>query len=235
MTRRLRRGLSLLDVAITVSILLVITTMTAVSMRNAIRLNEAMKAQDMTLRGPLMKIRRELQLAFLTPDITAAERYQTVFVGRNEDPDRLWFATRGHQRKYRDSRESDQAEITLWAESMPRREGYPSDGYVLYHRESPRVDHEPDEGGVIHPMAYNVRSFDLRYLDPRTNEWREEWDTRTADMPNILPRAVELSMVVLTPDPKNRGEFIEKPFKTTIPLEFAQPMVQQAGGAGFGQ
>ena len=235
MIRRTRRGMSLIDVVISIAILLVLSTFSAIAIANGIQLNSAMKSQDRYLRAPILRMRRELQLAFLTTDLTAAETYQTVFVGENSDPDRLWFATRAHQRLYRDARESDQAEITIWADAMPRTEVYDDEGYVIYHREAPVIDEEPGKGGVVHPIAYNVRSFDLRYLDGRTNEWTAEWATRRADTPNILPRAVEIAMVVLYPDPRKPGDWLEKPHKTTVVLEFADPVVQKAGGQDFGQ
>ena len=113
--RRVRRGLSLFDTMISIAILLVISTFTVQAMGNSVRLNNLLKNQDRTLRAPMSLLRRELQLSFLTEDITAKETYETVFVGEDQDPDVLWFATRAHQRRYRDARESDQAEITLFA------------------------------------------------------------------------------------------------------------------------
>ena len=234
-TRRARRGLSILDVMVSVGIVLMLALFAAVAIQNAAKLNEVMKNQDRAFRTPLLTVRRQLQLAFLTPSITAAERYRTVFVGTDGEPDSLWFTTRGHQRRYRDSRESDQAEITIWGERMPRIEGLSSEGLVLYHRLSPIVDHEPDEGGVIQPIAYNVKSFNLRYLDGRVNEWRDEWDSRSGDMPNMLPRAVEITMILLVPDPKRRDRFVERPVQTVVPLELAEPMVQQAANQDFGR
>ncbi len=236
--RRTRHGLSLIEMVLTIAVLLVISVMTVQSVVNAVNLNKAVKLTDSTLRAPMNILRRELQLAFLadnTPGNLDPERYQTVFVGEDSDPDQLWFATRAHQRRYRDARESDQAEITLFAERMPRIDGVSPEGSVLYHRESPFVDHEPDEGGVVLPLAYNVESFNLRYLDGTVNEWKDEWDSRKAEFLNRLPRAVEVSMVLLVPDPKDPDRMIEKPHTTQILLEFSQPIVQQAGGQGFGQ
>jgi len=233
--RRARRGLTLIDTLISVAILLVISTFTVQAMRNTVRLNNLLKQQDRTLRAPMALLRRELQLAFLTEDITAKETYETVFVGEDQDPDILWFNTRAHQRRYRDARESDQAEITLFAERMPRIDGIPDEGLILYQRESPRVDGEPGEGGDVTPIAYNVKEFNLRYLDGNVNEWKDEWDSRKAEFANRLPRAVELSMILYVPDPREPGRFLEKPSKTTVVLEFAKPMVQQGGGQGFGQ
>ncbi|TVQ92900.1 MAG: hypothetical protein EA397_05815 [Deltaproteobacteria bacterium] len=234
-SRRQRRGLSILDVMISVGILMMLSTFTVVAMQNASRLNRLMKDQDTTFRTPMNMVQRQLQLAFLTEHITAAERYRTVFVGKDGDPDSLWFATRGHQRRYRDSRESDQAEITLWAERMPRIDGMQTDGLVLYQRLSSIVNHEPDIGGTVQPIAYNVKSFNLRFLDGRLNEWRDEWDSRGADAPNMLPRAVEIGIVFLQVDPKRPGRFLERPYKNTVSLEFAQPMVQQRANQGFGR
>lgn len=233
--RRARRGLTLFDTLISIAILLVISTMTVQMMRNSVKLNNALKNSDRTLRAPMALLRRELQLAFLTQDITAAETYQTVFVAEDGNPDTLWFSTRAHQRRYRDARESDQAEITLWAERMPRMDGMSNEGLVLYQRESPKVDGEPGEGGVVTPIAYNVESFNLRYLDGQVNEWKDDWDTRKAEFVNRLPRAVEISMILLVPDPKRADRMKEKPTKTTVVLQFANPIVQQAGGQGFGQ
>lgn len=234
-SRRHRRGLSILDVMISVGILLMLSIFTVVSIQNATKMNTTLKAQDRSFRTPMQLIRRQIQLAFLTESITAAERYRTVFVGKDGDPDTLWFATRGHQRRFRDSRESDQAEITIWAERMPRIDGFESEGNILYYRLSTIIDHEPAEGGTVTPLAYNVKTFNLRYLDGRVNVWRDEWDSRSADAPNMLPRAVELTMVMLVPDPKRKGRFVERPLRTTISLAFAEPMVQQRANQDFGR
>jgi len=235
MSRRTRTGLSLVDTLIAVAILMIISVFTVTSMQNSVTLNAAMKRGDGFLRAPMLKLRRDMQLAYLTETITAAETYRTVFVGEDTDPDQLWFATRAHQRRYRDARESDQAEITLWAERMPRVEGMEDEGLVLYLREAPRVDEEPGEGGTVMPIAYNVKDFNLRYLDGRINEWSDTWDTRSADHANRLPRAVEISMIVMIPPARVGDDWTEKPQKTTVLLQFAEPAVQQAVGQEFGR
>jgi len=168
--RRQRKGMTLVDTLIAVSILMVISVFTVTAMSNAVALNTTMKRSDGVLRAPMTKLRRDIQLAYLTETITAAETYRTVFVGEDGDPDRVWFATRAHQRRYRDARESDQAEITIWAENMPRVDGLEDEGLVVYLREAPRVDEEPGEGGIVLPIAYNVKEFNLRYLDGRLND-----------------------------------------------------------------
>jgi hypothetical protein len=222
----------LTDVIISIAILVVLASIGMWAIHNAVKLNAMFQQRDAAVRVVASKIRRQISLAFLTPNLTAIESYKTVFVGKNKDPDQLFFASQAHRRLYWDSRESDQTEITIWAEPMPDR----SPGHVLYHRESERIDEEPDQDGVIQPLAYNVKTVNFRFLDGVTNEWKEEWDSLGVDQLNRLPRAVELSIVYLLPDPKEPGEWVERPQKTTIPLQHADPIVQNGlNTSGFGR
>ncbi len=198
------------------------------SLISAVEVRETLGLNDDSARWArvtISRFRRELQHAFLTEHVESINQYRTVFVGLNEDPDRLYFSTQSHQRLYRDTRESDQTEITIWAEQSPDGRGY-----TLYHREAPRIDEEPDEGGTIYPIAYNVRSFNLRYLDNKTNEWTDEWDSRSSDYSERLPRAVELSMVLLAPDPDDPKDSIEVPYLATVLIQKARPVTRKAWG-----
>ncbi len=215
--------MTLLEVMVAVVVVVVMSMIVAESLRNSIEFNELLTERDSTSRQArvaLSRIKREIQLAFLTPHQQAAENFVTVFVGLDRDPDELYFATLAHRRIYRDTRECDQAEITLWTEDAPKEKG---EGYVLYHRESPRIDERPSEDGVIYPLAYNVRSLNLRYLDQNSNEWQEEWDTRKSETLYRLPRAVEVALVLITKGPD--GELVDVPFLTTILLQFAPRLV----------
>ena len=232
MIRRSRRGMTLMDVVISVAILLVLTTTCTWALRNSMTINSLFEKRVSVVRNVAPMMRRQIQLAYLTANVEAINRYKTVFNGKNNDPDALIFTSQSHRRMYWNSRESDQAEISIWAEPMP--DG--SEGYVVYHREAPWIDEEPDKGGVIQPLAYNVKSLDFRYLDGRINEWTEEWDSLKTETLNRLPRAVELSIVYLIPDPKQEGEWLERPQKTTVALQHAAPIVRSpADGNGFGQ
>ncbi len=131
-TRRARRGLSILDVMVSVGIVLMLALFAAVAIQNAAKLNEVMKNQDRAFRTPLLTVRRQLQLAFLTPSITAAERYRTVFVGTDGEPDSLWFTTRGHQRRYRHGHYQQHAAGAAFS----RRSGGIDQGYLWRHHQN---------------------------------------------------------------------------------------------------
>lgn len=228
----MRRGFTLLEIIVSLAVLSVIATLAFSAIAGAIGVRDTMEAQDalnQSARIAMGKIRRDLQLAYLTPNVTAVNTYRTIFVARDESPDRIWFATLSHQRLHRDSRESDQTEITLWTEPDPTR----PDAQVLLRREAPRIDQDPVLGGAILPLAYGVTRFDLRFLDPTTNEWREDWDTTGTETPNRLPRAVQVLLELLGPGAEE-GELVPYPYATTVVLEFGPPLKKSLFSAGGG-
>jgi len=230
----MKRSMTLVEVVIALGIMGMIASMTWMAINGSIRAREILGEMDGVQRGArisLGKITRELELAYLTPNTTAVNTYQTVFVGVDEDPiDQLWFASLSHQRLYRGSREADQTEITLWGEDAPE-----GDHYVLLHRESQRIDNFPDKDGVILPLAYNVSSMDLKYLDGRSGEWLDEWDSLSAEQAGRLPRAVRIALVLMGPDPDDDESMVEYPYATTVMLQFAEPISRSLfakGGQG---
>lgn len=222
--------MTILELMVSITILLSMTMVVYMTLSESIEFNTLLGKRDTTTRSAratLQKLRRELQVAYLTPARNTPNTIQTVFVGMDDEPDKLYFSTLAHQRLYMNSREADQAEITVWAESSPRELG---EGYILYHRESERVDEEPGEGGRVHPLAYNVRSFNVRYLDPQTNEWRDEWDTRGPDTPYRLPRAMEIGLVLIAEDPDDEDRTIDVPFLSRFTLAYGQVLMQDFVG-----
>lgn len=223
MIARSRRGMSLLEVMVAIFLIVFMSFTAFVLLDSSIETREVLGERDEVTRSArvvLGKLRREIQLAFLTAHPQAINTYETVFVGTDDNPDRLTFTSLSHQRLYKDSRESDQTELTWWVDDAG------SQRQALFHREAARVDEEPDKGGVIYPLAYNVRTFDVRYLDSRTNEWTDTWDTRTVDQANRLPRAVQIGLVLILEEDDGRGtREIDIPVVTTVVLEYAEPLV----------
>lgn len=223
-TRKLR-GFTLIEVVISVGILAVIATISFLSISSAVKNQEILETDDATnqaARIAMSTLKRDLSLAWLTPNVTSVNTYRTLFVGQNGDPDRIWFATLAHHRKVRNSREGDQTEITYWLEDDPDVSG----ASVLLRREAPRIDHEPEKDGVIYPLSYRVKDFNLRYMNSDTSEWVDEWDSTGADHPNTLPRAIQVSLSLLTPDPDDPEDYVTRTFATTVTLLFGKPLVR---------
>jgi hypothetical protein len=223
--------MTLIELMVAIGIVVIMAGIGWASVGDAVEMNEVLAQGDATSRSArvaLGRLRRELQLAYLSPyqqgNQLGTQAVQTIFVGQDDDPDTLYFASLGHQRLYRNTYECDQTEITVWGERAPRDKG---PGDILFHREAERIDQFPDEDGRIWPLAYNVRTFNARYLDGRTFEWVDEWDSRNAEYTGRLPRAVQLGLVLLNVDPDDEDEVIEVPFLTTVPLEYAEPVVSK--------
>jgi prepilin-type N-terminal cleavage/methylation domain-containing protein len=229
----LRAGFTLLEVLVALGILVLIGAIAWEAMASGLMLREYMEGEDEVTRSArvaLDRIEREIGLAFLTPNKNSVNTYQTVFVGKDDaDTDQVWFATKSHRRRYADSRECDQAEITLWTEDDPDHRGRE----VLLHRESQRIDHEPDKDGAIQPLVRNITRFDLRYLDPTTNEWTDDWDTTGAEQPGRLPRVVEVVLTIMAPDPDEPGEEVPRSFVRTVFVE-TSPAIRKSALSGSG-
>ena len=221
----MRRGFTLIEVMVALGIMAVIAMITFGVLAGTLNTRDYLDESDLvdrSARVALGRITHELQLAFLTENVTAVNTYRTVFIGKdNNDTDEVWFASMSHHRTLRDSRECDQAEITIWTEPDPNGEG---GDLVLLHRESERVDHEPDKNGVVLPLATGLKRFNLRYLDPTTNQWKDDWDTTGVDTANRLPRAIEVTLVLEGPDPEDEDRRIDHPYITTVLVERASRM-----------
>lgn len=220
----MKKGFTLLEVLVAVAILVGIGTMTYMTMANTIRARDFLAENDTvqkSVRVSMERLGQELRLAYLTTNTSAVNTYRTVFVAVNNDPvDQLWFASLSHKRLYKNSRECDQTEITIWGEDDPNN----NNTQVILHREGARIDNEPGKGGVVLPLAYNVKSLDMRFLDTETGEWLEEWSTEGVDQSGRLPRAVKLVLKISAPDPDDESDITDHTFVTTILLEYAKAM-----------
>ena len=226
MNLRSRRGLTLIEIIVALGIMALIGSISAGTLSSSIDALDAIEEAEgstRTARIAMRRITRAIELAYLTENRAAVNTYQTVFVGKDDgDEDQVWFASLGHHRKIRDSRECDQTEITLFTDEDPDN----SDTKVLFMREAPRIDQYPDKDGRPMPLARGVSRFDLRYLDGTTGEWTDEWDTNGAETPNRLPRAVQIVLELVSKDPNgDEDDTIVTPYVQTVMLAMSD--VQQ--------
>jgi len=216
----LRRGFTLLEVVVSMGILALIGAITFETIASALDTRDVLEVEDQanqSARVALDRLRRDLRLAYLTTSTTAVNTYVTEFVGKSNDPDSLWFTTLSHHRMYRESRECDQTEVTYWTEDDPTMSG----AKVLLRREAPRIDNEPEKGGLIAPIAYHLKEVNYRYINPKTNTWLDEWDSTGVDQANMLPRAVQIALVFLVQDADDPSKIVERPYATTVILHYA--------------
>jgi general secretion pathway protein J len=218
-----RKAFTLLEVVVALGIMGLIGLITFETIASALDTREVLEEEDrsnQSARVALDRLRRDLRVAYLTTNTSAVNTYRTQFIGKNNNPDELWFTTLSHHRLFRESRECDQTEITYWTEDDPTMPG----AKVLLRREAPRIDNEPEMGGLIAPLAYNLKEVEFRYINPKTNEWVEDWDSTGVDYANKLPRAVQIALVFLVADPDDPEKLVERPYATTVILYYGDKL-----------
>lgn len=237
--RAAQRGLTLLEVLVSVGILAMVGTLVYGALDGMQRSRVGIeRVGDRYHQGrqALARVSRELQSAFLSLhvplQITTAVR-TTVFIGTDSGTsDRVDFTSFSHRRLSRNLHESDQNELSYFMGRDPDR----SDKYDLLRREQREIDTDPTHGGVVNVLCEDVTSIDFSYLDQTSGMWVESWDSTQAGSAaqyNHVPLQVKIKLVL-------RGGEADKPIKlmtkvTTgmqIPLNFAIPRQQSTTTGG---
>jgi general secretion pathway protein J len=200
MKRALSRGMTLLEVMVSVVILAMIALLIYGAFDSMAR---GKKAEGMRTdraregREAMLRITRELSGAFLSmhnPQNAALITRTTAFVASSSaNFDRVDFSTFAHRRFEKDAKESDQCEVGYFVVRDPEV----SEKMDLVRREQTPIDMEPKRGGVVNVLAENVEEFDLRYLDPQTGQWVDSWDTtQVSGQPGRLPLEIRVTLVL---------------------------------------
>jgi general secretion pathway protein J len=148
-------------------------------------------------RQAMLRMTREMQSAFLSmhnPGNVSLQTRVVAFVGQNSQPfDRLDFQAFAHRRIEANSHESDQAEVGYFAAADPDVDGKVD----LVRREQTPADMDAKKGGVVNVLCEDIEAFDVRYLDPQTQQWVETWDTTQAlGQQNRLPLEIRITLTL---------------------------------------
>jgi general secretion pathway protein J len=170
------------------------------------------------LRVGLERMVRELSMAFVSANgnMVSVSKVRTTFMGKEIGfGSRVDFTSMSHTRVYRDSKESDQNEISYFLADDPK-----GDGKVLARRMQERIDDKPEEGGRVEVLISDVLEFELQYLDPATWEWVRSWDAVTGvGQTNRLPAQVRIKLTVPSIDGKKGRDVFGT--RVTLPLNWA--------------
>lgn len=219
-----KKGFTLLEILVGMAILAFMATMIWQISSGNIDAKERVEKRDEVFQMSRIAIERivdDLEMAFLVTNSQFLGKAQdgtsakTIFKGEDTGHfDTVNFASFSNWRMFRNSKESDQAEIGYYV--VPDEEE--RDLYRLMRRVSPYFDNNGTEGGRSEPVAENISSFDLEYYDGRQGEWTKEWNSEEVDQKDKLPRAVKVTLSFT--DPSNEEEKIN--FETTAFIELWQ-------------
>ena len=194
-THRGARGFSLIEVLVSVVILTFMGMLMYESLRQASDAKEEIEASTdrvQAVRVAMQKMARDLSMAFLSKhkDPTMADKPRTLFKG---DREKVAFTSLSHTRLVRDSKESDQCEITYWVKGGARIRGN-----GIFRRESRRIDEKPLRGGPTMMLLDEVVKLSFRFWEGKdcTDDcWKDRWDTTQLDgQPDRLPSRVMIKL-----------------------------------------
>lgn len=228
MTRARARGLTLLEILVSIAILAMVSVVLYGAFdglaRNKTGLSR-MNDRYHTGRGVMRRLAEELSAAFISLHVPINQSLtvrKTAFVVKDSTPgDRLDMTTFSHRRVVANSRECDQAEISYFAAGDPAVSGKTD----LVRREAAMIDLEPNKGGTTMVIAEDIDLFDVRLLDPVSGLWTDSWDTTQAiGQPNRLPAQVRVTLVLRGGPGGKTIKFEEKvPLQMLDALSFANP------------
>jgi type II secretion system protein J len=192
------RAFTLLEVLVSVALLAVMALSVTQSLSSSFRMVEQTEARNERFheaRQVMRRITRDLRMAFLRaqPPEEVREEDPAVLTRFLGEEDELYFVTSSHVRLRAEGRESDQAEVAYFL----RRPKYdtPYRSPTLFRRESRRVDHRPDRGGVTWPVVDGVKTFKVEYWDDAKeigdDAWQRSWDS---DDKELLPARVRVTL-----------------------------------------
>jgi general secretion pathway protein J len=158
---------------------------------------ESAQERTHTVRVALMRMSRELEMAYLSgSENTAIAERRTFFVGSTHgDVDEVQFSNFAHQRLRAGLAEGDTALISYFGERDP------DDRRVLnlMRRETRRLQADSPstllaESYILCPDVSRVR---FEYYDQTLKQWVNEWSTLNASGQQYLPAHVRITLTVI--------------------------------------
>jgi len=227
--RRKRRGFTLLELLVAISILAMVSVLIYGAFSSMRRTKEGLeRIQDRYREGriAMQRVTRELSSAYLSQHVPldqALTMAQTGFIGTRGNPaDRVDFTAFANTRRDRDAHESDQAEISYYGSSNPDGSGTTD----LVRRISTRPDLEFQRGGRVEVLATDIDLFELEYFDAQTGLWTDTWDsTQTVGQPGRIPYLLRITLILNSGRRSESGSGRKRiRLMSTVQLPIQQPL-----------
>ena len=197
-----QRGLTLLEIMISLAIIGFMMTIAWTTIRSASEARitfVALEERNHEVRVALARMVADLQSAYLSSNEEMMfDNRRTMFIGKAEE---LRFSSFAHVSLWADANESDQTLIVYYLDDDRQHPGKEA----LYRKELRRPSNEPWEGepGEHDVLLRAVEKLELQYWDWTEKKWQETWDSTKQDgEQNRLPSRVRIALTYKNP----RGE-----------------------------
>lgn len=204
--RRGEAGMTLLELMLSlalISLMMFLAWSTATGTARIKRNLEETQRRNHEIRVGIERMVRDLSAAYISGNENQAlQERRTLLVGKPASTvDELRFTSLAHTPLWANADESEQTMIEYFDEDDPDD----SSKTNLLRRELRRL---PDEGDTyrevpaeIDVLLHNVERVKFEYWDWRDKEWKERWDTTSADAErNRLPTRVKITVVIKARD-----------------------------------
>ena len=226
-----QKGLTLLEVIITLGILSVLFVFSNQSIQNALK--SKLKIQNQVddlgqLRDGLRIMEKDINLAFHYRDVESELQAEiqkisvkpgqqpppTIPKPHRQDPvtqfigkeDSLYFSSLSASRMVEGTQQADFIRIGYFLTGCKKLNSSPSRGQCLVRSTSPLVEGDPSQTeGDDAVLLENVTEFKLRYIGKGKQDWSSDWNTVSGDgaTKNSFPQAVEISITTERPEPNS--------------------------------
>ena len=192
-------GFTLIEVMIALAILAFVTSIMWGSFsQTATNKRVIERAQDRahTVRVALLRMAREIEMAYWNDEVPPGTDRRTMFVGTSRgDVDELTFSAFAHQRLRGGLNEGDTALINYFGERDP------DDRRVLnlMRRETRRLqlDDPKTIPGETYVLCPDVSRVKFQYYDYKKKQWESEWSTLDASGNQFIPSHVRITLTVI--------------------------------------
>ncbi|HEY4241668.1 MAG TPA: type II secretion system protein GspJ [Kofleriaceae bacterium] len=200
---RRARGLTLIEVMISVAILAVMMTLAWMTISNASdsrKRFELYEERNHEVRMATARIVADFERAYISKNEDPTQQHpRTMFQGKSGSnlPDLVRFSTMGHHVLFADANESEQTVIQY----LPHENA--DGGTDWIRREQRRQSNQPpeEEPADYDILLSNVKRVKLEYYNWKTTEWQDTWDTTQADgQKGYLPQRVKITIEWKGPD-----------------------------------
>jgi general secretion pathway protein J len=199
MKRNGQAGFTLVEVMLALAILAFLTTTMWGSFSQVAtdkRAVEAAQERTHTVRVALLRMAREIEMAYLSDNENTVLTYRRTFFTSSPHPDvdELQFSTFAHQRLRAGANEGDTSLITYYGARDP------DDRRVLnlMRRETRRLqaDDPSTLAGEAYVLCPDVARVKFEFYDHKKKEWENAWSTLDASGNQYLPTHVRITLIV---------------------------------------